>query len=239
MKIFKKILGTNTLFYRGCMLSYVAKDIAENYRKILRLAGIDFIELPVELCCGMPLLNSGFKEDFERQVRKFEEKLNEFGVKEILCACPACYYSLKNNLSPDFEVKSVVKVLSDLVDEGKLKLRRIGNGRKVTYHDPCHLGRHSNIYEEPRKIIKDLGFNLVEMRFTKQEAMCCGGGGGVRSNFPELSNALASDRIGEAKKTGARILVTACPLCYMNLKENSGSIEVLELSELLIKGLKK
>jgi len=219
------------------MLSYVTKDIAENYRRILRSINVDFIEFPVELCCGMPLLNSGFRKDYEEQLKKFVEKLNEFNVREIVCACPACYYSLKKNLPKDFNVVSIVKLLSNLLDRKGLRLRKIGNNSLATYHDPCHLGRHSNIYDEPRKLIKELGFNLVEMKFTREEAMCCGGGGGVKSNFPELSNALASDRIKEAIDTKAKILITACPLCYMNLKENSKNIQVLEISELLVKGL--
>lgn len=239
MKVLKKILGGNTLFYRGCMLSYVAKDLAENYRRILNFMKIDFIEMPVELCCGMPLLNAGFEKDFEEQIEKFKKKLEEFGITRIVCACPACYYSLRNNLSKDFEIKSIVELLNNLIEEGKLKVANIGKGKKVTYHDPCHLGRHSNIYEEPRKVIKVLGFELIEMKFTREEAMCCGGGGGVKSNFEELSNALAKERIKEAREVGVKTLITACPLCYMNLSENSEDIEVLELSELLIRGLGK
>ena len=109
----------------------------------------------------------------------------------------------------------------------------IGN-QEITYHDPCHLGREMGVFEEPRKILRDLGCEIKEMELNCNQSFCCGGGGGVQSNEPNVANKIAKDRIAMAKKTGAKTLVTPCPLCYLNLKNNAeGEIEVKEFSELI------
>ena len=106
--------------------------------------------------------------------------------------------------------------------------------QQATYHDPCHLGRILKIYDKPRKIIEKAGYCLKEMDLSKNKSFCCGGGGGMKSNYPELSNEIAKDRIEQAQKIGVDELITSCPMCYVNLKENSKSIKVKEISEIII-----
>lgn len=238
LKIFGRKIFGNTVFFKGCMISHICPELAENYRKVLDFLGIDFIELPREPCCGMPLLNAGFTRAHEKQVQRLNETLKEFEARRILCACPACYHQLKE-VAKESEVELILRLIAAAIREGGLKLRRMGEGIRVTYHDPCHLGRYCGVYDEPRNIIRSMGFELVEMEFSRENSICCGAGAGVKSNYKVLADAIGRERIKQASATGASILLTACPLCYMHLKENSGGIEVREFSELLVEGLLK
>ena len=103
---------------------------------------------------------------------------------------------------------------------------------KVTYHDSCHLGRHCNVFDEPREVIESVA-NLIEMENIRENSLCCGAGGGVKSAYPEIADEMASSRIGQAKETGCETLVTPCPFCKLNLENDD--IEVLDLTEFLVK----
>ena len=236
MKIFEKILGGNTLYYPGCLTKFVAKDLREKYEKILRNLGIDFIKLEeLELCCGSPALKAGYKEDFKKLTEKNLKIFKEHSVKKIITNCPACFMIFKKYyrafLGDRWDIK--VEHISQTIAKNIKKLKpRERKREKITFHDPCHLGRQMGVYEEPRKVIKNLGYEISEMELNRLESFCCGGGGGVKSNEPELANKIAKDRIEQAKKTGAKILCTACPLCYLHLKENAKDIEVKDLSQL-------
>ncbi len=244
MGLLDKFLGGNVLYYPGCLTKFVAKDIADNYRKILRKIGIDFIELKEkEVCCGSPALNAGFIETAKDLARKNFKVFKEHRVKKIITPCPACFKTLSRDYPTlvgnwNIEVEHITQTIFKALKEGKLKF-----GRKVkeivTYHDPCYLGRHSGIYEEPRKILESMGYKVEEMKFSRNNASCCGGGAGVQSNYPELANRIAKERIDQAIETRAKILVTTCPLCYLHLKRNSeDKIKVVEISESLVKNLK-
>ncbi len=235
MGIFEKLFGQNTLYYPGCLTKFVAKDLKEKYEKILRKFGIDFIELSeLEKCCGSPALKAGYPEDFKKLAQENLKIFKEHAVKKIVTNCPACFMILKKYYKEalgdkwDIEVEHISQTINSKLKNQKSKLKN----EKITFHDPCHLGRQMGVFEEPRDIIKKLGYEILEMELSKNESFCCGGGGGVKSNEPELSNKIAKDRIEQAKKTGAKILVTNCPLCYFHLKENATEIEVKELIEL-------
>lgn len=237
MKIFEKILGGNILYYPGCLTKFVAKDLKEKYEKILRNLGIDFIELSeLELCCGSPALKAGYLEDFKNLAEKNLKIFKEHSVKKIITNCPACYLILKKeyknvlNEKWDIEVEHITQTIAQKIKN--LKEKPKSHSQKITYHDPCHLGRQMGVYEEPREIIKYLGYEISEMELNRLESICCGGGGGVKTNEPELANKIAKQRISQAKKTGSEILCTSCPLCYLHLKENTEDLEVKELSEL-------
>jgi Fe-S oxidoreductase len=235
MKIFEKILGGNTLYYPGCLTKFVAKDLKEKYEKILRKIGIDFIELSeLEKCCGSPALKAGYLEDFKKLAEENLKIFKEHSVKKIITNCPACAMTLEIEYPKvlekkwDIEVEHISETINSKLKSQKSKLKN----EKVTFHDPCHLGRGLKIFDEPREIIKKLGYEISEMKLSRNESFCCGAGGGVKSNEPELANKIGKDRIEQAKKTGAKILVTNCPLCYLHLKENAKEIEVKELIEL-------
>jgi len=229
------LFGGNILYYPGCLTKFVAKDLEENYKKILNKIGIDFIMLKdLELCCGNPVLNAGHEKETKELAEKNFKLFKDRGVKKIITSCPACFHMFKTNYPKlisgwDIKVEHITQTISKAVKEGKINPKRLGID--ITYHDPCHLGRYEGIYDEPRDIIKKSG-NLKEMKLTKNYSFCCGGGSGVKSNQPELANSIAKERIGMAKETKAKVLCTSCPMCYLHLKENSGGLEVKEISQL-------
>jgi Fe-S oxidoreductase len=237
MSIFKKLLGGNILYYPGCLTKFVAKDLEENYKKILTRIGIDFIQLKdLEFCCGSPVLNSGHKEEALLLAQKNFKVFRDHRISKIITSCPACFKTFSKDYPEllkewDIEVEHITQTLANAIKQGKLKPNKLNI--TLTYHDPCHLGRHCGIYEEPREILKSIGAKIEEMRLNKEFSFCCGGGSGVKSNYPELSNAIAKERIDMAKETGAECLVTTCPMCFMHLKENSKDLKIKELSEVL------
>lgn len=240
MKSLKNIFRTeNILYYPGCLIKFVGPDLEDNYKKILSTAGIDFIQLhELELCCGSPILNSGHLKEAEEVAEKNLKVFRAHGITKIITSCPACYKTFSQEYPKlvkgwDIEVEHITKTIDAAIKKGRLKPNAISSD--VTYHDPCHLGRHSGIYEEPREIIKASGAKLKEMKLSREYALCCGAGSGVKSNYPLLANAIAKERIDMAKDTKAKILITTCPMCYYNLKENASGIEVMELSELFAK----
>ncbi|MEM7825326.1 MAG: (Fe-S)-binding protein [Candidatus Aenigmatarchaeota archaeon] len=239
MKIFEKLKGGNVLYYHGCLKKFVAKELGENYRKILRSIGIDFIELKdLEFCCGSPALNAGYKEDTKNLAEKNFKVFKEHSVRKIITSCPACFKVFSQDYPKilekwEIEVEHTTQTIAKSVKEGKLRMNKKFNSI-ITYHDPCHLGRYSKIYEEPREILKFLGFKIAEMEFSREKSFCCGGGGGVVGNYPELAEEIAKDRIKQANETKAKVLVTACPLCYFHLKKVANGIEVKEISEFFV-----
>jgi Fe-S oxidoreductase len=241
MGIFDRIFGGNTIYYPGCLTKFVAKDLGENYKKILKKIGVDFIELKdLEVCCGSPVLSAGYKEDAKNLAEKNYNVFKEHGVNKIITSCPACFRTFSkeypNLISRwDIQAEHITQTILNAIKKGKIKFKK--ESGKVTYHDPCHLGRYANIYEEPREIIKAIGFEIVEMKLSREKSFCCGGGGGLRSNYPNESKEIAKERIRQAEETGTKILVTTCPLCYLQLKEAAKGIKVLELSEIILQHL--
>lgn len=240
MPLFKNFFRGNTLYYPGCLTKFVARDLAENYRKILHKIGVDFIELPdLEVCCGSPALAAGYSADFKNLAEKNLKVFKEHVVAKIITNCPACFkifsadYPQVLGKTWDIETEHIIQIIARAIKEGKFKITKSDSKKIITYHDPCHLGRLMNVYDEPRQVLKEIGVAIKEMERTKNYALCCGGGGGVKSNYPELANKIAKERLKLAKEIEARCLVTSCPLCYLQFKENSDEIEVKEIGQLL------
>jgi len=244
MGIFEKLIGGNVLYYPGCLTKFVMKDFQINYQYILKKIGIDFIRLKdIEVCCGSPALNAGYKKDFETLARKNLDIFKKHAIKKIITSCPACYKTFNEDYPEvlgkdwDIEIEHITQTIFKATENGKLVFDKKKKG-KVTYHDPCHLGRHSGIYDEPRKILENLGYEVVELRNNRENSMCCGGGGGVRSNFPELSFNISQDVLKDAEDTKTSTLVTACPMCdscFIEAAKDS-EMDIKELSELVIEG---
>ncbi len=242
MSILSKILAGNTIYYPGCLTKFVAIDLQAKNEKLLRKIGIDFISLSeLELCCGSPALKAGYPEDFHHLAKQNHKLLTDHGVTRIITNCPACFMIFTKNYSEvlgsvwKIKVNHTSQVFYQTFIEKKIKLNP-RHGR-VTYHDPCHLGRQMGVYNEPRELIKGCGYDLLEMPYSRRDSRCCGGGGGVYSNEPELANRISQSRIDQAASTKAEILCTACSLCYLHLRQNSltskNKIKVMELTELL------
>ena len=216
----------------------VTTELNENYKEILKKLGINFLLFDDFVCCGSPARNAGYTEDYENLKKKNIELLNKYGIGTIITPCAACTKVLKHDYKLEEEgidVLHITQILADNLDKIKDVFGKKMAAEKITYHDPCHLGRHLKIYEEPRKLLLKAGFSLEEFSKNREKAVCCGAGGGVRANFPEISARVAKSRLKSCKTVK---LVTACPLCYLHLKENSSDrdmkkIEVYELSEVL------
>ncbi|MBW3003642.1 (Fe-S)-binding protein [Candidatus Woesearchaeota archaeon] len=223
---FKNIFtGNNTLYYPGCLTKFVLPEIEENYKKILNNLGIEFVTISDEFCCGSPVLNAGYKDDFYNLKKQNYGFFKKYGIGKIITNCPACYFMFKKHY-PDIEVQHIISVIHR-------NLKKIQNKQsyEATYHDPCHLGKHSGIFEEPREILKKTGIKLKEFTENKENSLCCGGGGVLINNFPEIANKIARLRLSHIK---TKTLITPCPMCYKHLKNNSDDIEILEFSEALL-----
>ncbi|MEM4267980.1 MAG: (Fe-S)-binding protein [Candidatus Woesearchaeota archaeon] len=222
----KDVFG-NTLYYPGCLTRFAAPEIEENYKSILTDIGIGFITIPEFNCCGSPVINAGYLNDFNGLVKKNSELFKKYGVKKIITNCPSCYRVFKENYRLN------VEHISQTLYRNLSKLEPTWSGESVCYHDPCHLGRHSGIYNEPRKVLEAIGLKVVEMQSSKDKAICCGGGGGLRTNNPSLAKKIAQNRVMQCKE---KMLVTTCCLCYNQLKDVAPEgLKVYEFSELLVK----
>ncbi|MDO5850726.1 MAG: heterodisulfide reductase-related iron-sulfur binding cluster [Methanobacteriaceae archaeon] len=224
------------LYFKGCTASERLDSISNSTEEILKQANVDYEVLDNENCCGSVLLRTGFKDEAKELMTK---NINDFKDKTIVTSCAGCYKTLKEDykdvLGIDLDVIHISELILDLINQNKLKLN-FNKDLKVTYHDPCHLGRHSGVYEAPREVIKNIA-ELVEMKNIKEQSRCCGSGGGVKSAYGDLANSIATLRIEEAEDTDADLIVTACPFCKLNLSDNSDNLEVLDLSEFVYKAL--
>ncbi|MEW6443490.1 MAG: (Fe-S)-binding protein [bacterium] len=232
------------LYFVGCTagLDPSLEHIVRNTIALLQKAGVDFGVLgEEEVCCGSVMLRIGERELAREMARKNQEWVRKLGVKTIVTSCAGCYKTLRQDQAglapiPARVVHSSTFFL-ELVAQGRLSFQG-ADALRVTYHDPCHLGRHCGLYEAPRKLLKALpGVDLREMPRNRQNAWCCGAGGGVRSAFPEWAVETSRLRVEEAEATGADALVTACPFCLQNLRTglqaSQSGLAAMDLTDLL------
>ncbi len=225
----KKTRNKVLLFF-GCTAVYDTniREIAIDTVNILDRLGIDYGCLGEgEKCCGSVLLRMGDHE-FERIASDNIKILNDLHIETLVTSCAGCYKTLKEDYAKvgrlNFEVLHTVQFLNRLVEQKKLVFR-VPVERLVTYHDPCHLGRASGVFDEPRAVMEAIpGLELVEMPRHGAYSRCCGAGGGVKAGFPDLQNKMAQARIREAEATGAQELVSACPFCYAGLQVGVGAL---------------
>ena len=245
------------IYFRGCVVREKLKYISDATEKILKKADIEFTTLNNETCCGSVLLRTGFREDAQEVMKDTLKKLEE-SIKpgdKILVSCAGCYNTLKNDYNELFGVELDVihtsELINQLIADGKLSVKKIPIN--VTYHDPCHLGRHSGLYEEPRKAILET-CNLVEMDRNRENSRCCGAGSGVKSAYPDTALLIAQRRIKDANDTKTEFIITACSFCILNLQTalehgmdevvvdsvdvgKSSITKILDISELILMGL--
>lgn len=216
--------GAEIGFFVGCTVPYRLPIVAKAAAGILKKLNVKFRVFPdEEFCCGGVLYRVGLTSKTRELMEHNLKMIEESGIKTLLFVCPGCYETFKSiypKLGGDlnFEVQHMVEFLSEFLDNNKMEFNE--SPHRVTYHDPCHLGRLEGVYEQPRKILNAIpGLTLVEMERTMDNAWCCGAGGGVKAAFNEFSLWAARERLDEAKSTGSRLLLTACPFCELNLKE--------------------
>jgi len=236
--------GMEVLYFPGCYLSYDPrlKKVATATVNILNRAGIDFGILGTkENCCGESIRKTGNEDVFKRLARENIKTFIENGVKKILVSSPHCYHTFKNEYPEfmvNFEVVHVSQYLFELINEGRLELTR-EYGKKVTYHDPCYLGRHNGIYDEPREALKKIpGLDLIEMPDSREDSLCCGGGGGRIWMETPKGERFSDLRVEQSIEVGAEVLVTSCPYCITHFEdsrltlEDSGAIEAGDIAEI-------
>ena len=243
VKTFTK--GTEILYFSCCVPAYdpSVKRVARAMANILKKAKIDFGILgPQESCCGESVRKAGNESLFQSLAQSNINIFAENGVTKIVVTSPHCYNAFKNEYPPlggNFEVIHYTQYLAGLIREGRLKLTK-GLDKKVTYHDPCYLGRHNNIYDEPREVLRSIpGLELVEMPDSRENSLCCGGGGGRIWMETKKGERLSDLRLDQAIETGANILSASCPYCLLNFEDSvltgdkGNIIQVKDISDLV------
>jgi Fe-S oxidoreductase len=222
--------GMEILYFVGCYCSYDPRNmkVAAATAKILGKAGVDFGILGTrENCCGESIRRAGDEERFKALARENIKAFIDNGVKRILVSSPHCYHTFKNEYSEfmmNLEVVHISQYLKELIEEGRLELTG-PFARRVTYHDPCYLGRHNGCFEPPRDVLKMLpGLELVELPDSRQNSLCCGGGGGRIWMHTDKEERFGNIRLAQAREIGADVLVTSCPYCISNFEESRLSL---------------
>jgi len=237
--------GAEILYFVGCTASFDAnlREIAINTTNILNALELNWGFLGnQEKCCGSVLLRMGDKE-FERIASENIKMFNELGIKTLVTSCAGCFKTIKQDYPKvgelNFEVIPFATLLSRLIEEGKVKFSKKLD-LKVTYHDPCHMGRASGEYDDPRKVLEALseaGVEFVEMERTRENARCCGAGGGLKAGYPDIQQKMTKERVRDAERTGATDLISTCPFCYQGLQKEitamGSSIRMRDLVELV------
>lgn len=235
------------LFWVGCAGSFDdrAKKITKALVKLLDKAGVEFAVLGTEeSCTGDPAKRAGNEFLFQMQAVTNIEVLNAYEIKKIVTACPHCFNTLKNeypSLGGNYEVMHHTQFLKSLLEEGRLAIEGGKfKGKRITYHDPCYLGRANGVYEAPRDLIRKLDVELVEMRKCKKAGLCCGAGGAQMFKEPEKGDKDVNiERTEQALETQPDIIAAGCPFCNTMLtdgvkgKEKESEVGVMDVAELI------
>jgi heterodisulfide reductase subunit D len=231
------------VYITGCVSAYfpLAQKIPIALAEIMDASGVDFTLLgEEEWCCGFPLLGAGLMEMFEEFRTQNLAAVRARGAGTVVFACPSCYQMWREHYQTELELLSAPEFLLRLVRAGKAPLTELP--LTVTYHDPCDLGRGARVFEEPREVIRAIpGVTLVELPHSRENCMCCGGGGNLEMVDPELAAKIGKDKIDEVLATGAQAVVTSCQQCVRTMtshvKRNKIQLEVLDIVQLLRKAL--
>ena len=237
------------LYFPGCVTAYRLPKVARYVTEILNQAGIKVTVLGAkEWCCGNPLLSMGRIDLAKETIMHNIEEIERIGAKQVITSCAGCYRTMTQDYPRilgqplSFKVTHLTQFLNKLIKDGKIKVKTTIR-KRITYHDPCEIGRHCNIFEQPREIVNSIpGVDLVEMERNRENAWCCGGGGSVSVLSSSLSLKVAHERLKEAQRTGATTIVTACPSCILMLdlanKRMGAKLRVIDISELVTQAMR-
>ena len=235
------------LFWVGCSGSFDerAKKITKAFVRILHNANVEFAVLGTEEgCTGDPAKRAGNEMVYQMQAMMNIQVLDGYEIKKIVTACPHCFNTLKNeypSLGGNYEVVHHTQFINGLLKDGRLSIEGGSfKGRKITFHDPCYLGRGNDVYEAPRDLIRKLDGELVEMKRCRQKGLCCGAGGAQMFKEPEKGNKdINIERTEEALEVSPNIIATGCPFCNTMMtdgiknKEKEAEVEVMDIAELI------
>ncbi|UCD72308.1 MAG: (Fe-S)-binding protein [Syntrophobacterales bacterium] len=237
--------------YFGCTV-LLFEGLRNTLEAFFRKAGVTFEPVGIDQCCGIPLLLAGFQKEAGENGKRLVEDISHKGISTLVTSCPHCHRAFSREfphrfgLSTPFKTLHFTQFAADLIQSGRIRLSKPVD-LKLTYHDPCYLGRMGEkIYREPREVLASIpGLKMEEMEHNRDQATCCGGGGLVRAYLPILSSAVAQEKVQcEARPTGVTGVVSSCPFCYFNLKEGAeevdkGEMEVYDLAELLVRSMEE
>ena len=230
------------LMFVGCTGSYdpAFRSVATSTANILKAADVDFgVQGKKEKCCSGIVFRFGARQQFETFKQGTAESINETQSKMIVTSCAGCFSTFHTDyhsvLEP--ELLHTVELVAKLVEAGQLKFKNAVK-KRVTYHDPCHIGRYAGIFDAPRSVLNAIpGIEFVEMERIRENSRCCGAGGGVKSAHPDFALWCANERLKEAEATGSTTLVTCCPFCEQNMRDAAKgfnyNIEVVDLMDLV------
>lgn len=236
--------GIELVYFIGCVSSLFPSvyRIPQSFVQILIKAGVDFTILGgEEWCCGFPLIQAGMEERLKKFMEHNIEQVIKKGAEKVIFSCPSCYRTWKERYDTGLELLHSVQFVEQLINDGRIKFKKDLN-RRVTYHDPCDLGRKSNIYDPPRNILHRIsGLELVEMENNRQLSNCCGGGGDLEIIDPELSASISRLKIEEIQRTGASEVITSCQQCIRTIsgyaKKNRIMIKVRDIMEIVLEAV--
>jgi Fe-S oxidoreductase len=252
LKVLAEGDSANTLFWVGCTGALVERNVKAtlSMTRVLKAAGVDFAVLgDAETCCGDPARRAGYDFQFQIMAEQNIEIFKSYNIKEIVTSCPHCYNTIKNEYpryGGEFKVVHYTELIADLIRQGKLKLTNDLNS-KLTYHDPCYLGRYNNVYQEPRQILQAIPkTKLEEMERSRDTGFCCGGGGGLMWIEEQPGTTKINQvRLEDALKTGAETVVTACPYCLQMFEDSidhkgvKDSLKARDLVEIVEEAMKE
>lgn len=226
------------LYFPGCYLSFDPrlKKVARATAAILQKAGVEFGILGAkENCCGESIRKTGDEALFRRLAKENIKTFIDHGVKRILVSSPHCYHTFKNeypDFRVDFEIVHISQFIHELIAAGRLEIKK-EYAKKVAYHDPCYLGRHNGVYDEPREALQRApGLELLELPDSRQDSLCCGGGGGRIWMETPKGERFCDIRVQQALDLGAQVLATACPYCISNFEDSKLTLDVVEAIEI-------
>jgi Fe-S oxidoreductase len=246
--------GCELLYFVCCAAAYDLRvqPVARALVRAFQAAGLDFGTLGIEeSCCGNEVRRMGEEGLFEMLVEENGELFRSTGAGRLVTTSPHCFNTFKNEYGLDgIEVLHYTQLVAELIEQGRLELSNEVN-KKVTYHDPCFLGKQNHVFDEPRAILKAIpGIELVEMDRSRERSLCCEGGGGrMWAEGTNLEERLAFQRVHEAAETGAEILAVACPFCLLTLEDavkvqgldkadqNGRTLQVMDIMELVDQAL--
>ena len=237
----------DVLYYVGCTAGFdhrlwgMTKDVVE----IIKSAGVDIGYLgKKEQCCGGTVRGIGHPDIFERLATNNTKLFDQSGAHTIIYSCPGCLNTQTNAYGTILDINQrrmhSVEFIAELIKEGKIPMKELDT--VVTYHDPCHLGRHCGVFDAPREVLKSIpGVEFREMQFIRENSWCCGAGGGVKTGFKDRAVDMAVRRLEQAEETGAEYIVSACSFCYQNLldgiKKSDSPLKMIDIIELVRKAM--
>ncbi len=231
-------LTKDILIWIGCMSAYRVPELAKSLLLILKSLNVQYKLLGQnEFCCGSILIRLGARDEARSIAEETIKRIHNLHPRILVTHCPGCLRTFKLDypetlgLKLNLEVKHSTQLILDYIEASKLKPIDL----KAVYLDPCHLGRHLGIYDEPRRLLSLIpSLKVIEPLEAKEESLCCGAGGGVRACYEELAKTIAKTLIDYFKSLGANAIITSCPFCYYNLRSASnGSMKIIDILQLI------